>query len=127
MSFEADLKSHLSVAGIGALVGERVYPIVRPQDSALPAITYSHVFGRPSNSLDGYTGGLQRFLMQIDCWAKSYEQVAALARAVRDRMNTAAATFSTVITEYPLLDDYEPETKLYRRSLSVACWYRENA
>jgi hypothetical protein len=127
MSFEADLKSHLSVAGIGALAGDRVYPTVRPQDSGLPAVTYSHVSGRPSNSLDGYTSGLQRFLMQIDCWAKSHSEVMALATAVRDRMNTAAATFSTVITEYPLLDDYEPDTKLYRRSLGVACWYRENA
>lgn len=125
MSFEADLKTHLSTAQIAALAGDRIYPILRPQDAALPAVTYSHVFGRPSNSLDGYTSGLQRFLMQIDCWAKSYSDVIALAQAVRDRMNTSAATFSTVITEYPLIDDYESDTKLFRRSLSVACWYRE--
>jgi hypothetical protein len=124
MSFDDDLKAHLNVAAIGALAGDRVWPVRRFGDE-LPAVTYTYVFGRPSNSLDGYTSGLQRFLIQLDCWAKSHSEVIALAQAVRDRMNIAAASFKTVITEYPLIDDYEPDTKLFRRSLSVACWYRE--
>ena len=126
MTFEADFKSHLQSDGtISGTVNDRIYPSVMPQSSTLPAITYSFVSGNPQTSIDGFTSGVSRYGIQIDCWASSYSSVIALALAVRNRLKTNAATFSIVITEYPLFDDYEPDTKLYRRSIGCACWFKE--
>jgi len=126
MSFEADLKSHLQgVAAVSSLVNDRIYPQILPEGATLPAVTYTLVFGQPENSLDGFTSGLTRFSVQLDCWAKTFGAAVALALAVRDRMNTNASTFSTVLLNYPALDDYEPDTKRYRRALECACWFKE--
>ncbi len=126
MGFEADLKSHLQGASaVSALVADRIHPQVLPEGSTLPAVTYTAVFGTPQNSLDGFTSTIVNYSVQIDCWAATFDAAAALALAVRARMNTAASSFSTVIREYPLLDDYEPDTKRYRRSLGCSCWHKE--
>lgn len=125
MTFEADLKTHLQVAAVAAFVNDRIYPEIVPQGVAMPAITYSMLDGQPQNSLDGFTSGLSRYPVQIDCWANTKTAVNALALVVRDRMNVAASTFRSVLTNYPLIDDYEPDTKRYRRSIGCACWFSE--
>jgi hypothetical protein len=126
MSFEADLKAHLQAdATISGLVADRIHPLILPQGSPTVAITYTLIFGELQNSLDGFTSGLSRISVQLDCWSQSFGTALTLALAVRDRMNIPAATFSTVITEYPTLDDYELDTKRYRRSIGCACWFTE--
>lgn len=126
MSFETDLKAHLqNDAVISAIVAERIFPVVVPQNTPVPAITYTHVFGQPENSLDGFTSGLTRYAMQIDIWCATNLKAIELALAVRDRLNVAAATFRTVITDLPALEEYEAETKRYRKSIGVACWFSE--
>jgi hypothetical protein len=126
MSFESELRTHLLAdTAIGDLVGERVRPDILPESSALPAITYFHIAGEPQTSIDGFTSNLTRYLIQIDCWALLYSQVVALALAVRNRLKTNAATIKFHIAAYPLIDDYEPETKRYRRALEIACWHEE--
>ena|SRR3990167_1473205 len=125
MTFEADLKSHLQVAAVAAFVADRIYPEIVPQGAGMPAITYSLQSGELQNSLDGFTSGLSRFPIQIDCWAATKTAVNALALVVRDRMNTNPSTFKIIITNYPLFDDYEPDTKRYRRSMGCSCWFSE--
>lgn len=125
MSFEADLKTHLGAAAIVALVGDRVYPVIRPQGSALPAVTYQRIAEDAMMNLDGIDTSLRQVRVQIDCWASTYAAVASLALAMRDRMNAAAATFTSVLLTGGGLDDYEPETRLYRRSMDFHCWFKE--
>lgn len=127
MTFEADFKAYLQAdPAIVAIVADRIHPVIVPEGSSLPVVTYQHVFGAPQVSLSGFTSGLTRYLVQVDCWALTFEAVAALALAVRDRIAAdGASTFGMNITEYPLADDYEPDTKRYRRAISVACWFRE--
>lgn len=108
-----------------AYVGQRIRPGVLNDADIMPAITYSLITGAPQTSLDGFTSGLTRYAVQIDCWASTFNAVVALALAVRDRMNVAADGFRTVITDFPLLDDYEDDTKRFRRSIACACWYTE--
>jgi uncharacterized protein DUF3168 len=126
MSFEADLKAHLQGdATVSATVADRIFPSIVPEGEAMPSITYTHIIGQPENSLDGFTSGLTRYAMQIDCWALTYPAVLALALAVRDRLGTNASTISFVVNEFPLIDDFEPDTKRFRRALGCACWFKE--
>lgn len=126
MSFEADLKAHLQGdADIAGIVVERIFPMVVEKGKPVPAITYTVVFGEPVNCLDGYTSGVRRINLQLDCWSLSYTALLRLAQAVFDRMNTDAASFKSVINEFPLLDDYESDTDRFRRSIGVSCWYTE--
>lgn len=125
MSFEADFKTHLQVAALAAFVADRITPEIVPEGSLMPAMTYSLIAGQPQNCLDGFTSGLSRYSVQVDCWATTKTAVNALALVARDRLNVAAATFRTVINDFPLLDDYEPETKRFRRSIGCACWFSE--
>lgn len=126
MSFEAELKAHLQTDGaISGIVEERIHPIILPQQSPMPAITYTLVFGEPQNSIDGFTSGLRRISVQIDCWSRTFDRTKDLAAAVVERLNTPASAFRSVITEYPMLDDYETEAKIYRRSIGASCWFTE--
>lgn len=126
MSFEAELKAHLqSDSAISAMVGERIHPLILPERSEFPAITYTLVFGEPQNSLDGFTSGLRRISVQIDCWSRTFDRTKSVAEAVVSRLGTPASAFKSVVTEYPTLDDYESETKIYRRSIGASCWFTE--
>lgn len=124
--FEHDFKAHLQAASsVSAIVGEKIFPEVIPQGVSVPAIVYTVIFGEPRNSLDGFTSGLINYQVQVDCWCSTYEQALRLAHAVRDQVNTAYATFKTVIREFPGQSDYEPDTKRYRRMLYLSCWHHE--
>lgn len=126
MTFESDLKAHLQEdAEISELVADRIYPLIIHEGKTVPAITYTQPSGQPLNSLDGYTSGKRRIDLQIDCWSLSFTTLARLADAVRDRMGMAAANFTPLVTQYPLLEDYEADTKRYRRSIGVSCWFTE--
>lgn len=130
MSFEADLKSHLQGdASIVALVADRIYPgIVEEGANRMPAVVYSLPFGAPENCLDGFTSGVSSYEVQLDCYALTYDETIRLALAVRDRMATAAAqTFACIVTQFPLIDDYEPDTKRYRRSIGCSVKFKEYA
>ena len=126
MSFETDLKAHLQGgAAVSALVADRIHPQIVPEGSTLPVVTYTSVFGQPVSCLDGFTSAVARYSVQIDCWAKTRDAAAALALAVRDRMNTAASSFSALITQDPLIKDYEADTRRYRHALEVSCHHKE--
>lgn len=126
MTFSADLKGHLQAdSSISTLVDDRIHPVKIRDLEAMPTVIYSFVFGRPQNSLDGFTSGTSNYIIQLDCWARTRQQAEALAHRVRDRMNVAASSFKSIVTDFPLLDEHEPETDRYRFSLSCSCWHQE--
>jgi hypothetical protein len=130
MSFEADFKSHMGGASaLSAVIENRLRPIQLDQDETMPAATYTIVSSTPQNSIDGFTSNLTNYLVQMDFWAEKtpdgFGKVVSASIAARDRMNTAAATFRGVVTDFPLFDDYDDEVKRYRRTIQISCWYRE--
>lgn len=126
MYFEEEFKTHLQAdPAIAGLVSDRVFPDVIPQAGNIPAIVYTVVDGKPGNSLDGFTSGRVRYMVQVDCWARSYQTCLALARLIRDRLNLRTATLSTYTTSYPGVTEFEPDTKRYRRMLEVSCSHCE--
>lgn len=126
MTFEADIKAHLQAdATLVALVADRIYPVIRPQNAALPAVTYTAPAPDEVNTLAGRSDSLRNYRLQVDCWAESHAAVVAMANAVRSRMNTAASAFRAVLYPGTGLDDYESDTRLYRRMLEFSVWYTE--
>lgn len=124
MSFEADLRTHLlSNATISGLVGSRIFPNIRREGTDVPAITYSIIWDDPQMNLDGVDSALRNVRVQLDMWAKSFADVISLEGAVLSRMNTAATNFRSVQLG-TMLDEYETETRFYRRTREFSVWYR---
>jgi hypothetical protein len=73
-------------AGVSALVGNRISPLVLPQGSAFPAIVYSEININPNFTKDA-NSRLDQTRVQIDCLALTYEDASELADAVRDALN----------------------------------------
>lgn len=96
MTVEAAIYTLLKdAAGVSALAGTRIYPILAPQDSAYPLITYQRISGARWRTFDGPSGKAQpRF--QLDVWATSYAGANALAKAVRDALDGYSGTVATV-------------------------------
>ena len=123
MSFEADLKAHLQAsAALVALVADRITPVIREEGAAVPAVSYQIVASDPMANLDSMDTALRNIRLQLDCWSRAHSDVVAMADAIRTRMDTAAATFASVALP-TLVDDYESDTRLYRRMLELSCWY----
>lgn len=125
MSFESELKTHLGHTSITAYAGDRIYPVVRPQGSALPAIVYTPFAADQVHNLDGRDGSLRFIRVQIDCWSLTFDEVIAMAAAVTARLDTAATHFRSVLEPGSGFDDYEPDTKLYRRSMDFRCSFTQ--
>lgn len=83
MVFEEALLNHLkNNIDINQKVNGRIYPLVIPQKSEFPVITYTKVSGERLHSLSGDTGATRPFF-QISCWADRYSDVKDLAQKVR--------------------------------------------
>lgn len=70
---------------ISKLVASRVFPLIRPQGSALPAITYQRASGIRDHDMEGATGLVEsRFL--IGCYGKKRGRKSSylIAKQVRD-------------------------------------------
>lgn len=103
-------------AGVTALVGARISPLIKAQAITLPAITLQRSGTTPQNHLRGHAG-VDDNRVQLDAWASTYDlarQVAAAARAALQ----AAGHFC----ESELPDDYDPETETYRVIQEWSVW-----
>ncbi|AMK19333.1 tail completion protein gp17 [Sphingobium sp. MI1205] len=81
MDFHAGLRARLLAdSGVAAIVGTRVSWLERPQGAALPAITLQVISDPRPQHLKGLDGA-RGTRVQLDCWAASFAQALALARA----------------------------------------------
>jgi len=108
------LGSNVTVAGI---VVDRIYPMLMPQDIAMPAISYQRIASSPVNDLEGQQNH-EWVRVQVDCWALKYSEAKTLAAAVRTAMRTTPV-FGLLLME---LDDYDSEGKLYRVIQDFNIW-----
>ena len=73
-------------AGVSAIVGTRIYPEQRPQNSAVPAITYQRVSVERLQTLTGPVA-LTNVRVQINCYDNNYSGVKTLSVAVRSALD----------------------------------------
>jgi hypothetical protein len=105
------------VAAATAAAG-RVYPMERPENSALPAIVYQRVSTTPDVTLAG-DSGLDAVRLQVACWASTYAAAKSLAAAARTAITGSASL--KAITEMEL-DDRDEDTREYRVILDFRIW-----
>lgn len=101
MSAESTLYGWLDAdAGLAALVGERIYPDVIPQDQPLPAVAFARTQTEPIATIHG-TVPASFVGMQIQCWAATR----AIAEQVADAVVAALLAHGEIFTARDVLFD----------------------
>lgn len=82
MSWETALRNILLAdSAVMNLVGNRIYPLVLPENAALPAIAYAVVNESRAHAMLEPVP-LREVTLAVQCYAKTYSQARALADAV---------------------------------------------
>jgi hypothetical protein len=104
--------------------------VSRPNQSALPALTLQGVDAGPIYSHGGAVG-LESKRVQFDCWAGSYAEARALARALIAEMEEpetrASVAFDAaflVADRDMMAEDLGGGVRVYRISLDFNLWYQ---
>ncbi|MEW5921568.1 MAG: DUF3168 domain-containing protein [Bacillota bacterium] len=124
----AYLSSHV---GLTALVGSRIYPLVMPQGTTLPAVTFSKVSGPRVHAMQ-HDAGLAYPRFQVSCWGSTYKQAKEVAAQVRaalqDFKGTMGGPGGAEVSGVFLEDEtdlYEPNTQIYHVALDFIIWHNE--
>lgn len=128
MSLDSELYGYL--AGLLTCT-PRIFPMgVRPQGASLPCVTYALVSGPTTHySHDGPSD--HQVSYQFDCWAEDADVAMDLAAEVQDALDGFRGTWGDIVVGSvfmgTVLDDYEPDTRLWRRLRTADIHYREPA
>lgn len=123
-----------------AIIGDRVYPLVAPEDvqrQAAAFVVYERISGSASHTTQG-PSGLAVARIQVRAWAKTYLDAKRLAKIIRngtesaglDGYSGAVATASGPVDVNSILssddrDDYDGELKLFGVSVDYLAWYHD--
>lgn len=78
-----------------AIAEGRIHPLVLPQNTDLPAVTFQRISGPRVRSLSG-PGGKARPRIQLDAWANTYTEAQALATQLRQALDGYKGLMGTV-------------------------------
>lgn len=126
---ETGIAAYLNAdAGLTALVGTRIFPVLAPQGVTAPYV----IFARAGAARSSTTCGTDKKVAgtwQFDAYAKTYKTAAQIARALR----LALIDYTGLMGDTPVdrvfletefdLDD--PEPGLFRVSQTYTIWYLE--
>lgn len=90
-------------------VGDRVFPLVAPQGTASPYITFQRISSLDTGAMDG-TESLDMGRFQIKVFSKTYKESVVIAESVKTAMSAKG-------NKSMQMDDYEPETLLFIQQL----------
>lgn len=97
--------------------GNRVYPLLLPQQATFPAVTYQQVSAVRTHAMGG-DSPIVRVRMQVNSWGSTYATARTLAGEVESRINRFRGIAGGVNVLDVLLDNdvetYESETQLRR-------------
>lgn len=124
---EQDVYTQLSNhAGLTALVGVKIYPLIAPQGAQAPFVVYQKVSRIPAYSHSGYST-YQKVRLQISCFAETYLEAKNIAAQVVDAMETWPDANAKVMSVF--LDDetdiYDERTMLYHVPVDFIVEYGE--
>ena len=86
-------------------VGDNVYPLVAPQGTKPPYITFQRISSIDTGTMDG-TESLDMGRFQIKVFAKTYKESVLIAESVKTVMSGNG-------NKAMHMEDYEPDTKLH--------------
>ena len=127
MTIEEAIYSYLSgEAGITTIVGNRIYPMILPQDTDYPALTYFRVSGPEHHDKD-----VAFPRIQISCWAEKYEEARTLAGEVKaafQRLKGPMGDPGVAVIQgvfLNVLDLYDNETQVYHMPVDIKLIHRK--
>jgi hypothetical protein len=94
-----------------------IHPLVAPQGTLLPYVTYQRVANTVNNVLTG-PPSIDNVRMQIDVWASTYAEAQSLAKSLITAMQ-AWTVQNFLINEYDL---YEQEVQVFRVLIEYSIW-----
>lgn len=122
-SLYAYLKTH---AGLNALVGTRIYPLILPQPPTLPAVTYFKISRVNQRTMGNPTDVLKRVRVQFSCWATTYAGAKAIAEqvmaALQDFRGEMGGTGGVQVLDGDVINEqdlYETDTGIYHVPVDV--------
>jgi len=119
----------LADVGFTAVCGERLFPVVIPQDVALPSVAYQRISGAREYALDGRSG-LARPRIQFTCVGNRYSDARNAANALREVLSGYRGTVDGVWIQAAFLenedDAFTDDSGLYSVQQDYFIWYREN-
>jgi hypothetical protein len=112
---------------LSPLVGDRIFPMMLPEDTQLPALTYHSVDSpKPHSTLDVETPRIQ-----VSCWAQTYggaTGVKVVAQAVKNALHGKSGTYDSVrvieIRYRNMVDDFETDTNFFHIPVDFIVQYR---
>lgn len=123
---ERTLVEHLrGVSALTALVGQKIYPGIIPQGTALPAITFMPIGGGPTHSMTGSSGyEMREYRFTVYTDKKEVDTMLqitdALQTAIDGYRGSMGTTYVTVIQRIMLKDIrdfFEPDSEAHQRVL----------
>lgn len=106
-------------AGVTALIASRYFPVLAPQGTLKPFVTYQVVSSSDDVAFSGDTGLRQR-RVQVDCYGNTFNDALAVAEAVRAALQAASGTYNGFrlieLTHDNEQELYEEEARCFRVS-----------
>jgi hypothetical protein len=110
--------------GVAELVGNRIYNLIIPQDSLMPAIVYQAIAGNRLRSHSG-SSGFAKTVFQVSCFSDDGTEAKALAEEVRKALECYHGGDVFVIFVEGPQSIYDPQTQLFYEILTVRISARE--
>ena len=115
-------------ADLKGVISTRFYPVIMPQNTSFPAMTYLRISGVRQQSHGGASGlAFARF--QFDAWAKRYDDARDASEKLRLIIEGYSGTVLGVVINGILMlnerDGYENDTELYRVSTDYLVQHNE--
>lgn len=113
----------LGDAALAAIVGDRVYPLVVPQETPLPAVTYQELETRALATAGG-DDGRRESQFAVSVWGESYPAVKGARAALLGLFHGVRGGMVQRI-EARSRDEYVPEVEWFRELVTLTVWWRE--
>jgi len=119
-------------ATIGAVVDNRIYPLMIPQGAILPCLTYQRI-STPrivTHQSSGATGDLTNPRFQFDAWGVTQKEVKAISDALRAVLHGKRGVLAGGVTIRAAIaeneePEFDPDSELYRSRSDYIIWQEE--
>jgi len=126
VAIESSIYSRLTAyAGVSDLVSTRIYPVVMPQGTTFPAITYQ-TNTREKNPTFGADSTISSKEMRITSWADTYSEAKDLADEVLGALNRWTSGDVQEVFHDDEGDTYNEELDKYGVYMDFVVWFNES-
>lgn len=132
MYIEEALFSYLSTySGLSTLISKKIYPIIAPEGTAVPYVTYTRISGQRFHAFRS-DSGMTNPTFQFSCFGTSYSNAKAVAAQLRAALQNYSGTMGGVggvsVQSVLLIDEndlYDDEAKVYYTTIDFQIFFNE--